>query len=97
MYRVYWSEVDLDPAIGWFVIPKSEDHADLIDALACVAKHRELEHTFVTMVAGNVPGMVGKMGVTPAPADYAWTKRRSTALRKDVNLTDEKEVPLEEE
>lgn len=70
---------------------------EMCDAIECVANCRNAGYSFVTMVAGNVPGMVGKMGATPAGADYAWTKRRSTALRKDVNLTDEVEVPVDEE
>jgi len=90
MYRVYFSSSDGNK-VG------CEDIEDLVDALDSVAGHRKAGHLFVTMVAGNVPGMVGKMGVTPAGADYAWTKRRSTALRKDTNLTDEVEVPIDED
>jgi len=91
MYRVYWS----DGPYG----PRSKDFGDdqMSEAITFVASQREAGYSFVTMVAGNVPGMVGKMGATPAGADYAWTKRRSTALRKDVNLTDEVEVPVDEE
>lgn len=90
MYRVYFSN-------GYVV--DFEDFGDdqMSEAIANVAWHRNEGHTFVTMVAGNVPGMVGKMGATPASADYNWTKRRSTALRKHVNLTDEVEVPVDDE
>lgn len=79
MYRVYFSN-------GYVV--DFEDFGDdqMSEAIACVAQHRdEFGHTFVTMVSGNVPGLVGKMGVSNVGPDYNWTKRRSTALRKDTD------------
>lgn len=98
MYKVYWTN-ELN-------VVESADFADneMTTALECVRYCRDvMNYTFVTMVSGNVPGQVGKAGVTPAPADYAWTKRRHNergeggVIRKYLKLTDEVEVPMDEE
>lgn len=109
MYRVYWSMPDLDsteyPRNFEPTVVDFKDFGDneMSEALECVANCRKSGYSFVTMVAGNVPGMVGQMGVTPAPADYAWTKRRHNergeggVIRKYLKLTDEVEVPHDDE
>lgn len=96
MYRVYWSMPDLEnkdfPRNFDDTVVDYKDFGDneMSEAIQCVAACREAGYTFVTMVAGNVPGMVGQMGVAQVKEDYDWTKRRSKALRRDVS-------PLERE
>lgn len=57
--------------------------SDLGEALKFAEQKRNEGFRFVTLVSEN-PNSVGKPGVDVTGPDYDWTKRRSTALRKDV-------------
>lgn len=84
MYMVYWSQ-----NVTGTVEAKSEsfESNEMGDALKFMEDLRKRQHSgegiaFVTMASEN-PNCVGKMGATDVEAGYNWTKRRSTALRKD--------------
>jgi hypothetical protein len=62
----------------------SQEFEDLGHALKkCELLRLEGKSRFITMGHENTD-MVGKQGVDVTGPDYDWTKRRSTALRKDV-------------
>lgn len=88
MFMVYWSQ-----NVNGSVTPQSEsfESNDMNGALKLMEDLRKKQHAgeaiaFVGMVSEN-PNCVGKMGASDVEAGYNWTKRRSTALRKDVQDT----------
>jgi hypothetical protein len=81
LYKVYWTEED-EIRSELFGSDK------MTEALNKMADLREIQYgmggvSFIGMVSEN-PNMVGQQGVSDPSPDYNWTKRRSTALRKDV-------------
>jgi hypothetical protein len=84
MYKVYWTENVTQSAQS-----KSFESTEMMPALAYVEVLRKQQdedgnklNSFVTFISEN-PNCVGKPGAADVDADYNWTKRRSTALRKD--------------
>ena len=75
MYKVYWTEENGQAC--------SKDFVELTDSLAFSAASRNEGKKFVTMINGENPNQVGKMGVDsvvdgklPNGEDYPWMKRR---------------------
>jgi hypothetical protein len=85
MYMVYWSQ-----NVTGTVEAQSESFGqnEMSAALKFMEDLRKRQHAgegiaFVTMSSEN-PNCVGKMGASDVEPGYNWTKRRSTALRKDT-------------
>jgi hypothetical protein len=88
MYMVYWTYMLEQYAPGWSPQHKHFGSDEMSAALKFMEDLRKQQREdgsvgFVTFVSEN-PNSVGKPGVDETGADYSWTKRRSTALRKDV-------------
>jgi hypothetical protein len=84
MYMVYWTENVTQSAQS-----KNFESNEMMQALAHMEVLRKQQdedgnklNSFVTFISEN-PNCVGKPGAADVDADYNWTKRRSTALRKD--------------
>lgn len=85
MFLVYWSEVDASGAT-----PMSQDFEkgqlnEVLSFMEGLRKRQREDGTvaFVAMASEN-PDCVTKLGVDVTGPDYNWTKRRTTALRKDM-------------
>lgn len=97
MFMVYWVEFSAE---GYSPCCQGFDSNGMTEALKLTETLRKQQSTdgsvgFVTLASEN-PNSVGKAGAADAPADYSWTKRRDTRLRKDIDA-DNREVPLDEE
>lgn len=83
MFMVYWTQNDTGAAQN-----KQFESSQMTEALKYTEELRKKQRedgsvSFVTFASEN-PNSVGKPGVADVGADYNWTKRRSTALRKDA-------------
>jgi hypothetical protein len=97
MFMVYWVEIN-----DGLYTPRCEDFdsKSMSEALKLTETLRKQQAAdgsvgFVTLASEN-PNSVGKAGAAEPPADYNWTKRRDTRLRKDADA-DNREVPLDDE
>ena len=78
-HRVYYTEtIETDGEACSY--PLFQDHSDIMLALKLCADLRALvkegrKISFIVM-ASESTDMVGEMGVTAAPSDYSWRKRR---------------------
>jgi hypothetical protein len=84
MYMVYWTQNVTGSMEAQSEVFESDE---MLKAMSFMEGLRQRQHKgeglhFIGMVSEN-PNCVGKMGASDVESGYNWTKRRSTALRKD--------------